>query len=42
MPGFAANSVAELKLGANSGGGKILCLVLILANNSADGKGQTC
>jgi hypothetical protein len=29
MPGFAVNSVAELKLGTNSGGGKILCLVLI-------------
>jgi hypothetical protein len=28
MPGFAENSVPELKLGTNSGGGKILCLVL--------------
>ena len=28
MPVFAANSAAELKLGTNSGGGKILCLVL--------------
>jgi len=28
MPGFAANSMAELKLGTNSEGGKILCLVL--------------
>jgi hypothetical protein len=27
MTGFAANSVAELRLGTNSGGGKI-CLVL--------------
>jgi len=28
MPVFAANSAAELKLGTNIGGGKILCLVL--------------
>jgi hypothetical protein len=28
MPGFAGNSAAVLKLGTNSGGGKILCLVL--------------
>jgi len=29
MFGFAANSAAELKFDTNSGGGKILCLVLI-------------
>jgi hypothetical protein len=37
MPGFVANSAAEVKLGTKSGGG-----TEILANNFADGKGRTC
>ena len=28
MPAFGGNSAAELKLGTNSGGSKLLCLVL--------------